>query len=291
MQIIAIDNGRDAIKAITGKKRVVIPSVVGEPRDLKIREGGSDEWEVEIDGRRYFVGDLAINESRFKRENVEASKIHEDTLVLTLTALAILAEQGQPIRLITGLPVDQHTPQVKDAYKALLAGSHAVRINRGRKQTIAIDDDMLVSIEGAGAYWSEVLDNETSQLPHQRCRILDLGSRTINYLTIDAGIRFSDLHSGTLPYGCIELENADGSAEPTPATCENLARKIAADMSRKWLDFAETDTVLLAGGGALQLEKWLRHHYPKARIVNDPVFANALGWLKMGEQKWLNQKK
>lgn len=77
MQIVAVDCGRNSVKVFDGTCQLSIPSCVGEWRQRRISEGG--DYEVEIDGQRYFVGELAEFESRFKREIVSRSKIHEET--------------------------------------------------------------------------------------------------------------------------------------------------------------------------------------------------------------------
>ena len=102
MQVISIDCGRDTLKSVTGNRKVSIKSTVGEPRELKIAD--YCDYDVVINGQRHFVGELAERESRFRREMVSRSKIHEDTAILSLTAIAMLANEPD-IRVVTGLPV------------------------------------------------------------------------------------------------------------------------------------------------------------------------------------------
>lgn len=276
MQIVAVDCGRNSVKAFDGRSLLSIPSCVGEWRQRRISEGG--DYEVEIDGQRFFVGELAEFESRFKREMVSRSKIHEETRVLTLTAIALLADTSKPIRLITGLPVAQYTQEVKANYTNLLAGTYMVTVN-GQKRFINLShDNISPTIEGAGAYWSEVLSGKEIK---GKCRIIDMGSRTINALTINSK-RFSDVDSHTLDYGCLELQNVENADEEA---AEQLARRIYGDLLRRWLDMKD-EPVLLSGGGALLLEPWLRQNFKNSRLINDPVFANAIGYYRMGVSKW-----
>ena len=153
MQVISIDCGRSSLKAVSGTKRLSIQSIVGEPRELKIGDYG--DYDVTINGQRHFVGELAERESRFKREMVSRSKIHEDTAILSLTAVSLLAEQGESIRVVTGLPVEQHDQQTKMAYAKLLSGNHIITVNGTKKNVRLSEDDIAVSIEGGGAYWAE----------------------------------------------------------------------------------------------------------------------------------------
>jgi len=275
MQVISIDCGRSSLKAISGNKRLSIQSIVGEPRDLKIGDYG--DYDVVINGQRHFVGELAERESRFKREMVSRSKIHEDTAILSLTALALLAEPGENIKVVTGLPVEQHSAEIKREYIKLLSGNHIITVNGQRRNVRLPEDDIAVSIEGGGAYWSEPLGTY--------CSVIDLGSRTVNAVMVQRN-RFKDVDSLTLNYGCLELTNA--SDNPTDIVAEQLARRIYADLSRRWLDIG-TDSILLAGGGAILMEKWLSKYYPSARMASDPVWANAVGYHRLGLMKWPNK--
>jgi len=48
-----------------------------------------------------------------------------------------------------------------------------------------------------------------------------------------------------------------------------------------WRDLADSlELTLLAGGGALLLGEALARAFPNARLAEEPVFANALGYLK-----------
>lgn len=273
MQVISIDCGRSSLKAISGNKRLLIQSIVGEPRELKIGDYG--DYDVVINGTRHFVGHLAERESRFKREMVSRSKIHEDTAILTLTALALLAEPGEDLRVVTGLPVEQHDAQTKRDYIKLLSGNHMITVNDTKYNVRLPDDSIAISIEGGGAYWAE-------QRLGSRCYVIDLGSRTVNAVCVQQN-KFRDLDSLTLNYGCLELTNA--SETPSDMVAEQLSRRIYADLSRRWLDI-RNDPVLLVGGGALLMEQWLRKHYPGARMASDPVWANAIGYHRLGLMKW-----
>jgi len=282
MQVIGVDSGRQGVKAVTeGNRRIFIPSVVGEWRKRKISEGG--DYEVLINGQQYFVGELAAMESRFRREMTSRSKIHEETRVLTITAIALLATPGEEIRIVTGLPVDQHILEIKQEYTRLLSGCHTIKINDGPQREIVLTDNgIAITIEGAGAYWSEVLRERKFS---GKFRVLDLGSRTINALTIN-GTRFVDVDSFNLDYGCLEVQNACNN--PNDGVAEQLARRIYAELSQRWMDLND-ELVLLAGGGALLMEQWLTRHFKGAQILEDPVYANALGYYLMGKAKWQKQ--
>jgi plasmid segregation protein ParM len=261
---ISVDCGRYAVKSV-GSRKLTFPSVVGEWRQRKISEGGN--YDVAINGNRYFIGELAQQESRFARDMTTRSKIHEETKILTLTAIALQAETER-VKLVTGLPVDQHTDGIKAELRRLLSGIYDLEVNGIKKHIRLAESDIIVSIEGAGAYMAES--------PPGKCRVIDAGSRTINTLTIDENKKYRDLQSGTLDYGCMDLAADDKT--------EQFSRRIITDLSKLWVKYSG-ELVLLTGGGAGILEPYLCKHF-NVRQVSNPVYANAIGYHALGVRMW-----
>jgi plasmid segregation protein ParM len=240
---------------------------------------------TEIDGERYFVGNMA-KESYFYRAMTSENKIHQESFVLCMTALAVLTRPKEAINLITGLPITQHHDKTKQALIKLLSGFHTITVN-GTAKTFQVGN-ILIAPEGAAAFWDAVLDNKgtlhDTKLIKELVRIVDIGSRTINYCTVEQR-KYLDRDSGTLPYGIIELLNA--KKKPDDNMKAGFARRIVADLSQKWLNYnPEEDTILFTGGGSLLLEKWIRPEFRKTQLAFDAVMANALGYYKMGVLKW-----
>jgi len=290
MQVIGIDVGRNRVKAVSKDDRVDFPSVVGEWQDRNLTAGGN--FEVTVDGHKTFIGDLAIRESYCLREMATESKVHQESKILFLTALALLTKDGEPVNVVTGLPVAQHTPAGKNEFKKLLEGMHNVEIN-GKRKHIIINEIGIVP-ESGGAYWHCVLDPHgqigNSFIAGQKARIVDVGSRTVNFCTIDRR-EYIDRDSGTLPYGVIELMNADKESRDDVMSVgeevkEHFARRIAGDLSKKWLKYVpDDDLVLLTGGGSILLGQYLSRYFMVNQLV-DTVFANAEGFYKMGVARW-----
>jgi len=289
MEVIAVDLGRDRVKAITvGGKRILITSRVGEWYERKLTSGGN--YEVELgDGQddRFFVHDLA-GESFCDRTMTTRSKIHLESLILFLTAvMQVSTSKDICCNVVTGVPVEQHDKETKLKFSQLLLGKHSLKVNHEAYEVNV--GEVLIVPEGGGAYWDAVLGDDgelrDAWLSNQKVRVIDIGSRTINYLTITRR-KYSDKGSGTLDYGVLQLHNMN--EKPTDQHAEQFARKIVADLSRRWQDYDETsDAVLLTGGGSVLLESWLRPHYLLARMAANPVEANSRGFLKMGVVRWL----
>jgi len=283
MQIVGIDVGRNKVKAVSRDKKIAYTSRVGEWRPRKLTNGG--DYEIEINGKGYFIADLAA-ESYFMREMATESKIHEETKVLFIAALVLVADPEEQCMIITGLPISQHTAGEKERLSKLLQGTYYVTLG-GVEKYFHIDEIGIVP-EGGGAYWDAVLDREghvnNVPLTEGTVRVIDIGSRTINYCTIN-NRKYIDRDSGTLNYGILELQNMGD--KPEPHYCEGFTRRVLADLSKKWFNHNPgEDIVLFTGGGSILLKQWLKLHFENVIFAEDPVFANALGYYKMGAAKW-----
>lgn len=264
--MIGIDVGRASVK-VSGERDFTFPSVVGEARELRLGDGG--DYRVTIDGQAYFVGALA-EESFSRREMATESKVTPETAVLFLTALA-LAGGGD---VTTGLPVAHHSPEGKAAFERLLWGKHQVIVN-GTASIVNVERLVIVP-EGAASFWGMVLNDEGKiirpDLTSKRVRVLDLGSRTVNYVTLVNG-KYLDRESGTLGYGCLELDHVGD---------QHFTRRVIGDLAKALSDLRPTDHFLLTGGGATRLGGYFRRDYPNSETVPDPLFANAIGYRKLG---------
>jgi plasmid segregation protein ParM len=273
MQIIPIDTGRDTIKLLNKKQ---FRSVVGDWQKRNLSNEG--DFEVVINGSQFFVGDLAIAESLTPREMTTESKIHPETKTLFLTGVALTMTDENPI-VITGVPVNQFLPKTKENLENLLCGSYNIKINDQPTKYLNISNITIVP-EGAASFWYALSQNP--QLEYGKKRIIDIGSRTVNTATLDCK-RYINKDSGTLPYGCLKLKD-------DKITHEQLANKIIADLSQKWLEYSSEDVILLTGGGSLLLGEILKSHYKNCQIIPNPVFANVQGYYRMGVEKWVKQQ-
>jgi plasmid segregation protein ParM len=285
VQFIGHDGGRDKHKVDSGAKQLSVLSAVGKARNRNLVENLN--YSVEIDGRQWFVSDLA-RESFFKRQMASESKIHEDTRVLFLTSLALITEPNSELIITTGLPVKQHTTEIKRKLTELLCGNHSITVIGQKSVNLTINEIGIVP-EGAGAYFDEILDDEgkvvNDWLAKRLTRVIDIGSRTVNLCTIDENNRYLDRDSDTLPYGIMELENA--AEDPSEEDMEEFTRKLFGDISKRWQGYNPMkDVILLTGGGVLKLKKWVKPLFPISIIARDPVFANASGYRKMGMMRW-----
>jgi plasmid segregation protein ParM len=270
MDCIGLDIGRRGVKAVCGMKMFTFPSIVGEWRERKlVTDYGDNGFTVEINGQRYFVGVLAQYESNYWRYMMTDDKVHDDTLILALSAIhrAGLSD----VTVVTGLPVKYHDAANKDAMKRLLLGNHTgrwdVTIN-GDRRIIRIHD-VKVAVEGGAAFWSSPQDG--------LIRLIDAGSKTVNCVTM-RDKRYNDRESRTLNFGW--NTGSINSDDDETIQSADFARRIAGEVGK--LSWRSDNVVTVSGGRARELAEALKPHFPLSVPVNNALYANAIGFYRAG---------
>jgi plasmid segregation protein ParM len=259
MDTIGLDVGRSAVKVYTGASMFHFPSVIGEYRDRRlVTDYGDKGFTFEYADERYFVGTLAENESDFARSMMTEDKTHMDTRILALTAIhrAGLTE----VNVVTGLPVESHNDDNKRRLRELLAGRYDVTVN-GERRIIRIND-VKIAVEGGSAFWSSPVDGFV--------RLVDAGAKTVNYVTM-RDRRYVDRDSGTLPFG-FNTNKTDNLRQ--------MSARIAGELGKRW---GTEDNVVVSGGRAVELAEALMEYYPNAKAINSPLYANAIGFFRIGK--------
>lgn len=283
-QIIAIDVGRNEVKGFNGSKEVVLKSVVGSHHILDVKPK-YDDYEVEINGVKKFVSNLAIVESKNKSNRATRTKIHNDTKILLLTALSLLVDSKKPFNVITGMPLDQYSVKSKNEIMEYLAGKHTVTVNGNTAEFEITKKNFSMGQEAVGSYWNEVLDLKGNEVdPYKfltkKVRVIDIGSRTINFCTIDKG-DYINAESGCLNFGTVRItRNAPSSEEEYNELKSSFVDQIVADISQEWEDY-ENDVVLITGAGSLLLQVWLIKAYLNAIMSSNPKMGNVYGFYKI----------
>jgi len=104
-----------------------------------------------------------------------------------------------------------------------------------------------------------------------RRRVTGLTGQLVDALQVETALR----HGGGLP-GAGVADLGPWANEAAAAVGRRVADQIRQVWTRPLLTFG---AVLLAGGGALLLAPALRDLHPATRVVPDPAFANAVGFL------------
>lgn len=204
MKVVAIDGGFSNYKGSNGdtQQNVLIPSIVVEGHRLSRKEGLADfnlkplqNLDVMVNGKRYFVGDLAISQSRRTQHQWNSNRLcgTAENLVLTLTTIALLTgeESKVEVLLATGLPWADYNDKLLDEYELDFPNTYVIEFLRdplkGVKKTITIKK-VVTYLQGMGVFYDLVMDTEGNvNTEHPLLKndksafgLVDIGMRTSN---------------------------------------------------------------------------------------------------------------
>lgn len=317
---IGIDLGYANVKIVWRGGEKQFPSIVGTPEESAFSAlGDAGSFSIEIDGTTYNVGDAAIEQSRFATRHENRAWFESiEYLVLFHAALAIIADSITDIHIVTGLPVAYYKAD-KEALRDRLKGVHHIKYNDKDVFTVNVSKCLVIP-QVMGTLMSEVFSEEgkitNGKLATGHVGVIDIGGRTINILhshhmgdidpetvSITLGgwdavramhpmieikcpdIGYTDhevsqaIVDGHMKYRGEEVDLADEIAE----VLNPMAREIIAKANEIWDGGgAKLDAILISGGGANllgdQILNQLQH--TQIKIVNNPVFSNAIGFYR-----------
>jgi plasmid segregation protein ParM len=272
--------------------------------------------------RAVLVGEEAVHQSRFLNRHEDRHWItSDDYLDLYLAALTELTPASTAdVDLVTGLPVAFYDD--KDALAQRLAGEHRPQREGRAPQRFRVRHVRVIP-QPFGSLLAEVL-NPRGQivdiaLAQANVGVIDVGGKTCNLLSVNGlaeigretssvnvggwdlvrAVRawlareypgLDDLRDHRLARA-IQKRQLNYFGDPVPAfpgvvdeLAADLAGQVISEASQLWNGGATLDAVLVTGGGALLLGQHIQRHWPHARIVRDPVHANADGYHKLARR-------
>jgi len=302
VEILGIDIGFGFTKATNGRDSLVFKSVLGEATDIQFQEQvlagptGDDHLQVEVDGKSWFVGELAERQSNVRFFTLDQSQfIAQFAKNLALTAAAQLVGGFIPINLVTGLPIGYYR-QHKDELARILQGEHKVALidAAGKRQEKVININKIRVIpQPFGSMFNLMLndlgDLGDKRLVKEKVGIIDVGFRTSDY-TISDKMRYSERGSRTTDSGIARAFNviATKLREKSGVSVElyrlydavdrgsikirgkeydlkvlteqvfsQLAGAVAGEVERLWADDWDMDAMVITGGGGAVLARYL----------------------------------
>lgn len=253
---------------------------------------------LEYEGKTYYIG-----EGSFETELNKSNK--DNFLPLLITGIALNSSKDSIFhQIVCGLPINQYKAN-KEALIDLVLSSRVrdIKLNGESKRIVITDFD--VYPEGIGAYYSLNTNDDVI--------IVDIGGRTtdIAYI-VDKKLKLSStIAVGTLniykdiadklnaSYG-LDLDipaaerildrgylEIDGLRTDLSFVVEILKKsftKINEDLSMKFP--ARTEKLVLVGGGYKLFEKAFKKRYQNSYVADNPIYANAIGFQKVGELLW-----
>lgn len=316
---IGLDLGYSATKAVSGKKRITFPSVVGTPDRGRFSFSENGAGIILNEPARVQVGEDAVRQSRFINRREDRSWIESDEYYhLALAALTEVTKATvAELRIVTGLPVAFYNDQA--ILRDLLLGEHRATREGRRAQVFRVTDCRVIP-QPFGALLAEALDDRGNvadmDLATGDVGVIDVGGKTTNLLSVnrlaEIGKETASVNVGAwdavravrewLTEHCRHLDLQDHQivdaiiarqvkyyGEPVElggvvdAALEPMADQVIAQATQLWNGAAGLDAILVSGGGALLLGPAIQAHFRHARVVQEPVFANAVGYWRFAQ--------
>lgn len=323
MMYAGLDLGYNAVKVVGDGRRAAFPSAVGTPDRARFALNGNDAGAIVlVEPQHVLVGEEAIQQSRFlaRREDrrwIEGEEWYSLFLAgLTELTTATVAE----VNLVTGLPVAFYDD--KERVTARLLGEHRAQREGRRAQVLKVNQARVIP-QPFGSLLAVVLDERggiaDAGLAKSAVGVIDVGGKTCNLLSVNrlaeigketASVNvggwdlvratrqwlsqnypgLDDLRDHALA-AAIQARELRSYGEPVAAfpafiadLAADLAGQVIAEASHLWNGGATLDAVLVTGGGALLLGDAICKHWKHARLVADPVHANAVGYWKLARR-------
>lgn len=303
MRVLGADIGFGYTKATDGRQFQIFKSLVGEAVPVQFGDSLLAASPVqpprhfEIGEEKVFVGELAERQSRGRGFTLDPGLFLEHyAKTLALASIAPYVDHGDPVRLVTGLPVSFFRKH-KDALTTLLQNRHTITIvnpsGEAEEKQIYIERVRVIP-QPFGSMFNLMLD-DTGKVMSQRfvtekIGVIDIGFRTTDY-TISDRTRYSERGSGSsdsgmsMAYsaianvlqeksgvnvevyrlyeatqrGSLKIKGTRYDLKPLlERACTQLATRIAAEVTRLWADDWDVDAIVLTGGGGAVLAPYLQ---------------------------------
>jgi len=216
MQVLGIDIGFGFTKATNGKDTLIFKSLFGDAADIQFwadfgDDTPTDHIHVTIDGKSYFIGDLAEQQSSVLHFTLDQEKlITEFVRILSLTVAGMFQQKGAsinvPINVVSGLPIG-YFKQNHERFDELLTGHHTIvyHSHDGREITKEIYINKIRMLPQPMGSILNLLMNEKGkivdrELANQKVGVVDIGFRTTDFIILDR-LRYIDRGSRTIDSG------------------------------------------------------------------------------------------
>ena len=216
MQILGIDVGFGFTKATNGKDTLIFKSIFGEDADIQFwadfgDDTPTDHIHVTIDGKSYFIGDLAEQQSSVLHFTLDQEKLITDYVkILSLAVAGMFLDKGEainvPINLVSGLPIG-FFKQNHERFNELLTGHHSVTYHsqNGEETTKELHINKVRMLpQPLGSVLNLLMDDNgkivNKTLANQKVGVVDIGFRTTDFTILDR-LRYIDRGSRTIETG------------------------------------------------------------------------------------------
>ncbi len=298
-------------------------------RSLLGDDSSASNIHITLEDKSFFIGSYAELQSNIKEFTLDQEKLIEDFVkILAITAAGLCTDTSAPINVVSGLPVGYLKRDTKK-FKEMIQGVHEItyhnRDGDDLKKRIHIDKVHVIP-QPIGSIFNLIFDEKGKikdrGLATQKLGVVDIGFKTTD-LSIFDHLQYIERGSSTMDTGIskcfsvvanklrqesnisIELyrmfkfiESGMIKIRGKEYNISNLKKRvyshsasaIASDLNRLWENDWDIDSIILSGGGSVELAEYLSPNIdgnviPIGKDV-DARFNNVQGYCKFGRYKW-----
>ncbi|MBW2468980.1 MAG: ParM/StbA family protein [Deltaproteobacteria bacterium] len=216
MEVLGIDIGFGFTKATNGKENFIFKSIFGDASEIQFwadfgDSTPTDHIHVTVDGKSYFVGDLAEQQSNVLNFTLDQERLITDYVrILALTIAGLFLKNNSPINVpinvVSGLPIG-FFKQNHERFNEILTGHHSITYHshNGNKTTREIYINKVRMLpQPLGSILNCLMDDSgkivNDELANQKVGVVDIGFRTTDFTILDH-LRYIDRGSRTFDNG------------------------------------------------------------------------------------------
>ena len=216
MEVLGIDIGFGFTKATDGRETIIFKSIFGDASEIQFwadfgDSSPTDHIHVSIDGKSYFVGDLAEQQSSVLNFTLDQERlISEYVRIFALTVAGLFYKNNStinvPINVVSGLPIG-YFKHNHERFNEILTGHHRVTYHshNGNKSTREIYINKVRMLpQPLGSILNDLMDTDgriiNEELANQKVGVVDIGFRTTDFTILDH-LRYIDRGSRTIDTG------------------------------------------------------------------------------------------
>lgn len=284
---------------------------------------------VTLDNKSYFIGHYAEMQSNVREFTLDQDKLLTDFVkILAITIAGVCCEDVTSVNVVSGLPVGFLKRDYKK-FTESIKGHHEITFHNQNEKDVTkkiFIKNIHMIPQPIGSIFNLIMDNHgqisNKALAMQKLGVVDIGFRTTDFSIFDH-LQYVERSSTTMDTGIakcfsvianklrkesgvnIELyrmfkfvESGVLKIKGREYNISNLKKRvythaasaIAADLNRLWEDDWDIDSIILSGGGSMELAKYIQSQV-EGNIIpmaanDDARLNNVQGYLKFGRYKW-----
>jgi len=273
---------------------------------------------IKIDGADFFLGDIAIVKGA-DRSWKAGREFNKNTYYYIALCTHILSGDADEVDICLGLPFSYFIGLNKGKALVEELESKEMQTEYAGKSKFVKIRKVSVYCQGIGAYMCNLFSSKGKLLPNApdliKSLVIDIGFRTVDvvgfekingqfelktgfsleYMGISNSLgqivkntsKFTDFNINEIEYA---IKNNDSKLSYTFGEIDlkeyeekaysQLAEMIMSEVTRRLAgDLNKYNNIFITGGGAAKIEKHIKRSFDQVKLQEDPVFANAKGYI------------